>query len=313
LTIKNQGAFYVIKDKNMKKLLIKICIQLTITAHTFAMDIHHPIILLNGSSCAGKSNIAQSLQKKLGPNSMVISYDNFRKNFFLQHYQTLQLLPTNYNYTEVTVFFDDIQTHLSELNEQEKKIKTEEVNNFYKKTNTEFFTHIHQASHAQPIIVDTIIVLQQQKTMIEKQLKNQLITVFVHAPMSSIIERIKKRNALGAAEARYANRVLSIYPNFYKLNNHENFHFDGHISLQEIESAAEQSSSLPHSPQFLMGNNLSKTIIESFKLQNTDPLEKIKIIPRLSHDYIIDTSTATPEQCALTLHNQLLLNSPFTQ
>lgn len=277
---------------------------LFVTMYSGAMDTHS-IVVLNGSSCAGKSSIAYHLQQKMGTGWIVIGYDDFRRNFFTQHHKTLQLLPDDYEYTEVPMFFDDVKKYLSLLNEQEKLAKEELVCDFYKKANSEFYKHISEMSQTQSVIVDTIILSQQQKNMMEKQLNSNMTTVFVHVPLANIIDRIAKRNASSANEARYANRVLSIYPDFYMLNKDEKGYFEGHISKQEIESAVEGSLILPSSLNFPTGKALSKKIVEKFGLQDSIDQQAAKLIPRLSYDYIVDTSVATSEQCALLLHNQL--------
>ena len=288
----------------MNYIMISVFVLLTCMAHVVAMD-KHSIVVLNGSSCAGKSSIASYLREKMESNFIVISYDEFRKDFFTQHHKTLQLLPDDYNYTEVTVFFDDVKKHLSLLNEQEKPAKEVEVGSFYRTANMEFYKHIQRSAQTRPVIVDTIILSEQQKDMMKKQLDQNVIMVFVHVPFAAIAERIIKRNVVSKGQARYANRVLSIYPDFYSVNKGENENFKGHISRQEIETAVEQSLSLPHSTEFPTGRILAEKIIEKFGLQDSINQQTMQLIPRLSHDYIVDTTVETPEQCALRLCHEL--------
>lgn len=292
----------------MQKIVCWIVAVLSITISIIAME-QHPIIVLNGSSCAGKSSIADHLQQQLDLNAMVVSYDKFRGIFFAEHHKALQLLPDDYHYTEVTVFFDDIKKHLSLLNDQEKISKEAEVSNFYKKANMEFYKHINQCAQAGPVIVDTIILSQQQKDMMEKQLNHNVIMVFVHVPFAAITERIKRRNAVSRSEARYANRVLSVYPHFYRLHKDEKNGFNGHISKKEIEATVEQSLSLPYSTEFPVGNILAEKITSAFGLDNNDDQKSAQLVPRLLYNHIIDTSIATSQECALELYNKLGLGS----
>lgn len=262
----------------------------------------YPIIVLNGSSCAGKSSIAYELQKKLNNKCAVVSYDDFRRDFFTQHYKSLGLLPDDYVYTQATAFFDDIKKRLSALIESDRKTKELEVRTFCQQANDAFYNHIHVLSCSKEVIVDTIFLSEQQKMVIAKKLGNTMKTVFIHVPFSAIVDRIKKRNAISAEQSRYANRVLSIYPEFYMIHEQGNLH----ISMEEIKSTIQHIEFLPSSVEFPTGNLLIEKTAEAFGIQHTKQQEKIRLVPRLSHDLIVDTSTQTPEQCALFLLNNVM-------
>jgi hypothetical protein len=137
--------------------------------------------------------------------------------------------------------------------------------------------------------------------MIAKQLGHTMKTVFIHVPFGAIIDRIKKRNAVGMEQARYANRVLSIYPEFYAVNAANDLDFPGDISMQKIKSTVGLAELLPSSTEFPTGNLLVAKIVEAFKLQGSEEQKTMKLMPRMSHDFIVNTSLANPEQCASIL------------
>lgn len=135
------------------------------------------IILLNGTSSAGKSSIIKELQNIYENSFSVVSIDGFIRE-------------RSINWSEDTIDWDDLWT--------------------------KFYTHIKNLSESgQAIVIDTVCY-EEGYQKYNAILGTQLIKILVYCPLDIIIEHVEERNNSGDADERRSlcqacEQFLSLY------------------------------------------------------------------------------------------------------
>lgn len=264
------------------------------------------IIILNGSSTAGKSSIARELQHIL-PDYCAVSYDTFREILWLSIAKELGLISHDYVFKNVTLLFQDVKHSLAQLVEEERKIKSQAWNPFAPIIDEKFYEHIAGlVLEGKKVIVDTIILAKKQVACIKKLPQNELCVLFVHVPLEVIIERISRRNGTGKLdEFRPINKVLFHYPLYYRATVSPNNVFGIETSSSLIEDIVSKASCLDCQwSVFPTGPQLAERMIKALGIQHST--EKIALMPRLTHDYFVDTGKLSSEEAALEIKAALL-------
>ena len=261
------------------------------------------IIILNGSSNAGKSSLAKSLQGLL-KNYLVVSYDSFREFYLIPKAKELELIPSDYIFKTIPIFFDDIKNFLEENDASTKAGKTTLWNSIIDSFDEKFYEHIATlALEEKKIIVDAIIFKKEQIKYIKRLPQDKLSVVFVHIPLEHMIARINKRNSSGnIKEFRYINRILFYYPFYYRIKPKNSGDFTIETTVSAIHETVSCAACLPClSPRFKNGSPLSEHILKAWELRDRSPQEKIFLVPRLTYDCCVDTEKYSPEDAALEI------------
>ncbi len=284
----------------MKKLIFILFIFFKICSNPSNLP---SVIILNGSPSAGKSSIAKQLQI-LYPNFSIVSYDLERVSSFVSKAKSLKLIPENYVCTNLLVFFEDIRKSLKNISDK-KTIK--EWRTFIDSFDDEFYENINQlALKGKKIIVDTIIFDDKQIKSVKKIEPKNLFTVFIHASLEKIIERINKRNSYNdSQEMRFANRILFFYPNYYKAKlEADELTFKDCISLNRLENIILNNNSLTETA-FPTGNKLLEHFIKSLEINDVIKNNNVFLVPKYEYDFVVDTSDISIEEVSLAIRKAL--------
>ncbi len=255
-----------------------------------------PIIVLLGPSSAGKSSLAQALQRELANDIKIISYDHFRLQRLIEEGKKYALLPIDYQESNIFIMFAFLKAAIiSRPDFEQKKLFI-----WFRETlgaiDKLFYQHVLAVSSTKKVLVDGFVVKQEQFDFMQQVLGTKnCFYVFVHISLTKIASRVCSRNSMGCAESyRGINRVLYFYPEQYTAISFEG---SGDFLTQEIVNAiVSESASLFQEDGFPCGVSLANFLNQTFGL--SDASSTILLQPRWPVDFCVDTSVNSSEVSA---------------
>lgn len=254
------------------------------------------IILLNGTSSAGKSSVVSEFVR-LNPDYKALSIDTFKLELFTSEALKLKIIkrPEELKYveqigdfiklqpavrrTELYAHFNQIIDHITEL----------------------FYDHIvSYARINQNIIIDDVIILNSELQNVFTKLEPYDVTmILAYCPFNTLPARVTKRNKTGnKAEYRTLDSVLSQFSYIYTPTKKKRGIVK--IAYKTFNHTINLASSFIKSQEEFMQfkNEMDRQLIQNRKLQNTTHLH---LKPRLKYDHIINTGKSDPTKSAISI------------
>ncbi len=281
----------------MKKSLL-VLIALTCSIYQYSLS-NQQIIILNGTTTAGKSSIAQELQKKLGDKTVILSHDTY----FISTLQN----PLNWTCS----MWCNVPRGLCG---DGKWITSKELNILALKALSELlYTALEYYSKGFTVILDVVAYKKDVISLINASVQDHKSKwVLVYCPLETLIERVIERNKQkDATQHRSLTQALNQFTHFYSAKDPKG---EGKIidtlSLETLEATLAKAQSTrktsPKPPKYIQGiqhaicpytfdeiqNNVHKTFPVSENQQS------FSIAASIQHNLLLDTYENTSEECA---------------
>lgn len=260
------------------------------------------IVLLNGTSSAGKSAILEEFTK-LEKDYIIFKIDDWfpsqiikkakelgwEENSGIDPWIFLHVYATK---TTGNYYFD------TELREK----LFDSFGNFYQQIK-------ELVQKENNVIID--IVLEHEKAYTEFfNFFNSfnVVKVLVYCPLDILVKRVAMRNKYGKLEERRMNFLsFEQFPAIYKIGQ------SGNAQIVDIAKSSEIKKALVDSIQDLIDNKIpdiyipklrefERKFIEQFNLNKQ---EEIALVPTHNYDLILNSSTNTPQELAAQITNYL--------
>ncbi len=236
------------------------------------------VIVLDGTSTAGKSSIIKYLLPMLGNSYEKVAIDDFVTPVFLEQGK-------------------------QQRSEKEFLQRIHEVSGgMYNKIRK-------LISEGKNVLVDTVISgLEGEKDrehFFEKLNGLKVFLVLVYCPLNVLAERINKRNEKALKENKpkdtRSRSVALVFDDMYKAQQSDNEVILGQLSRKDIELAySNPKNELGETAEAF--KQIKQNLISHFKLENK---KVVNITSQLVYDCVVDTSKNNPEECAQQIKNCL--------
>ena len=264
------------------------------------------VILLNGTSSAGKSTILKEFQK-LGNEYTILKVDDW--------------------------FPEQVKKKAQELGWQEETSQDpwlflceylhQKTGNYYFATEVRqelfgsspaFFNKARDLSFAgQNVIIDTVLEYEQEYEKLFSIFKDpKPIMILVYCPMDILLHRVEQRNALGiVAEERVAFQSFEQFPALFKVQEHLEEQVVDHIQSVVMKKALDESiawlieHALPsgYVPKL---EAFRKQFVEQFKLDDQD---SISLVAKHRYDLVLQSGAKSPHELAQEMQGYLKMHT----
>lgn len=235
---------------------------------------HGTIVLLNGTSSAGKSSIVQSLSHMYGDMYEVANGDTFLETYSFTKEQ--ESMPTDILQRQI---LGDLFLHVNKLAAEGKNVLVDVV---------EFDDHYDYYCS----ILDC---------------KN-VIKILVYCPPDVLVDRVAERNRLGEEkEKRPLNLSFAQFKNIYKVQESADERVVDRIATSCIkyglDKAVEEIRQLmKESGQQDIEANIESGVVKPFSEQfNLDTAQEIVLVPKHHWDLVVNTGIQSPQEAAQTI------------
>ncbi len=235
------------------------------------------IIILSGTSSAGKSSVVKELQK--------IYHDEFQ-----------------------VLTIDDFMRSHPEIEALSNASNDDEEDEIFERIVTDFYHHIKQMSQrGNKILIDTVQCLQSEWTRCHTILGSEnVIQILDYCTLPVIISHVKKRNTSGdSLEKRSIRQAFDQFYDLYRLQESSDDQVVDHMHASRMKHALHQVDKerkqfdieFPESidKRAQKWQKFSHDFIDQFKL---DEMKKINIACKYQYDFIVDTGVNTPQVAA---------------
>lgn len=261
------------------------------------------IIVLLGSSSAGKSSLARCLQAKLGEGfavgegCSVEHYGTFRRLHFIAEAKRVKLLDEAYSEVNGLVVLGDIKTAIRAHRDETGEDLAPWFKACWDHMEERFYEHIAALAITKGVILDSFVMREEQFMRMTRILGDRCFLVFVHVPLENIVDRVRSRNASGDASARRGiDRVLNFYPHHYAPAL-EIVSLAGAVTHDAIEAAVAYGSDLFHEEGGLpKWDTLVESMAKTFGLREGCAL--VFPQPKWPCDLLVNTGELLPEEAA---------------
>lgn len=237
------------------------------------------VVLLNGTSSAGKTSIVYELQKIYGDAYSVAILDDFIRAYEAEHHETIDGSITN----------DALNKHWDAL-----------FTIFYQHINSLLLLGKH-------VIVDTLEY--QDEFEINKKLlvAAPIITILVYCPPHVIVEHVEKRNQSGnIQEQRFVGQAFRQFFEFYKVQESKEEVVIDRISTILIKNALDiakndidlEAQGVPRHialEKVVNNDQFYLHFMQRFQLHNE---HEVALTPTHSWDFIVNAGLDTPATMA---------------
>ena len=235
------------------------------------------IIILSGTSSAGKSSVVKELQKVYHDEFQVLTIDDFMRSH------------------------PDIEAYSNASNDDEE-------DEIFDRIVTDFYHHIKQMSRlGNKILIDTVQCLKSEWMKSQDILGSEhVIQILDYCTLPVIISHVKKRNKSGEPlEKRSIRQAFDQFYDLYKLQESSDDQVVDSMyassmkhALQQVDKERKQFDI--ESPDSIdkraqRWQKFSHDFIEQFKL---DEMKKINIACKYQYDFIVDTGIDSPQVAA---------------
>jgi|SaaInlStandDraft_4_1057021.scaffolds.fasta_scaffold11061_1 chloramphenicol 3-O-phosphotransferase len=259
------------------------------------------VILLNGTSSAGKSSIAQELQKTLGDSFEFVGIDKDvnepNLNSIIEYVQQKtkeQVTPKNIDVIAEKLIKDGVITQ-------------EEIEAFSNQTSTELFKQMIQkikdfTKDGKNVIFDTLIGDEGEQEIVRafEQFRGEnVLFLLVYCPFQELAKRIAARNIVGGMEQRTFTQVWCQFGGLYKAAKLGDTPILETLSKKTVSDLVQlhARSEFEEEKEF---NEFLLELLENLSLNNH---ETVQITQRYKYDLIVNNATQSPAECAQHIHN----------
>lgn len=270
------------KNKNLKLI---IAFFLLVTFQIFSNP-KGQVVILNGTSTAGKSMLTKDMMKILGKSYEKVSIDDFFPEIFIE--QKVLKSPEE-------EFLKRLDQKIILMYDKVKKI----------------------AQSGKNVIVDTVLSALRgaESEKLSFQLLEELNTTLVlaYCPLTTLAERVKQRNKKAFLENKEEGlRVFVDVVNFhhiYKVQESDKEICIDTLSFKDLEQVYKTTNNTPYEAA-KRSNTVKHQLLSYFCLDIND---SVNITPKLSYDYIVDTSKYDSQKCAQLICEYLERHNPIKQ
>ncbi len=256
------------------------------------------IILLNGTSSAGKSTLLKQLIK-LSPTLFQLKVDDYyapelkKKAQELGWSEQLDINPWLYLHTYLTK-----KTGHYYFDTEVRKALFPEVPAYYPIAKS-------AALDGKNVIIDTVLEYESSyQQFFEFFQHNKIISILLYCPLNILLDRVEQRNKSGIpGEYRPAFLSFEQFPEMYKIQE-----TDEEQVVDRVKTSI-MLSTLNTAIKDLIDQNIPKEYVpklEAFKQQfirqfKLDEKEEVTIVSRHGYDLICNSFTNSPQEVALEI------------
>jgi predicted kinase len=262
------------------------------------------IILITGTSSAGKSSVIYELKKLYANRHRIIKFDDFDS----QEAKRQKAIVWGWNQKgDFKAFLKERRLHTSSIpSEFSPYDANKELHNAVYES---FFKYAKEISlQGAPLIVDTTFEHTGQRDLFEKMMQGStIINVLLYCPLDIIEQRVQARNAAGKPEEqRHALQALLQFPAFYKLKETDDEPVVDTISSKQLQETAQR---IIKDYIKLQGKEISKELkydldefykhfVAHFKLGKS---KEIILTSQGLYDLVLNSSTMTSQDIAKSI------------
>ncbi len=278
------------------------------------------IVILNGTSSAGKSSIGKNLKEEYGFECLHL--DTYLANSFAKWVENRILEETGENVflerNNPNLILENFKKTITKMNlneddyDDDKVLTKEEEIAHINKASAEMFEEAkRKACDGNNVIVDTIIDFDTEEaySAIKENLSGFNIKfVLAYCPFKVLAQRVEKRNIEGGAEERALVQPLVQFGEVYKAKENDSEiivdvltkeDFKQTCKLAKIDFRINDKEVFNEETNFYIEKY--NKFLEKLKRElgfDNEEIESVKITPRLSYDLIINTNENSPEESA---------------
>ena len=263
-------------------LMMLLGILAFVTYRAYTGQQPHEVILIAGTSSAGKTSIINELMKRVGDNYKVVSIDDFDAEGNIQ--KVLEQKAKEWGWDDAksslndfmdshvlkqTGAYDGIDTVLSTA--PTHAIQKEITDATY----SAFFEYAKKKAYKSNIVIDTVydsLDTYNQFTTIFRDHKT--IKILVYCPLNTIQERVEKRNLTGKPEEQ--RTLFQVYPQFAAFYKVQDSPLDQVVDIVSSEQILQ--------PLNQVIDDLIKQL-EQTKLENDVMKTKFKVVLESVHTF----------------------------
>lgn len=237
------------------------------------------VVLLNGTSSAGKTSIMYELQKIYGDAYQIVLLDDFIRLYVLEHPEAI----------DSSIAKDALQKHWDAL-----------FTLFYQHINTLIVS-------GKNVFVDTLEYQDEYELHTLLLAQTRIITILVYCPPHVIVEHVEKRNQSGdEREQRAIGQAFRQFAEFYRVKESAEDVVIDRINTVLIKNALDKAKEeidldVQHAPSDVALEKAMKNdqfylhFVQRFTL---DEQQEIALVPTCSWDLIVNASVDTPWEIA---------------
>jgi|GEM_PF-1300175 chloramphenicol 3-O-phosphotransferase len=299
----------------------------------------HPqgtVILLNGTSSAGKSAISRALIQKLGESSWtIIDADYLSKTPALANAMktlALEFIETELN-TSLTQKEKEkiMQEGYSELNEQHFWLPDEKYSKLDDYLEEQIVKQVYKsainvAKTGKNVIVPTVFESSMNDEFDSFSIQDNVLMILVFCPFAIIPQRISQRNeaalrpgatAEEKADIRPISAILRQFSGFYSAGNRTDMPVLEELTLDQINEAWKSTANeIDLFKDITTEENIKefgrknyKEMMDNFGFKKGQ--SSIKIQSRFYYDLIVNNGINSAEQCAAQIKEFIEQNTEF--
>jgi len=280
----------------------------------------HEVILIAGTSSAGKTSIINELTKSIGKKYLVVKIDDFNTQEALeQKVKTWGWDPKKSTLDDFMASYVVNKTGLG----LEQALSSQVGQAIHKETSdamhAAFFKHVKHAATKSNIIVDTVFdTVNNFEQFLAIMRGNKITKILIYCPLDVIQERVDKRNLSGKPEEQRSTfQAFRQFAAMYKLHESPHDQIVDKISSEPILKSLKKAIDdiIQELEQTKPKNDLARaklkgdiesvrlfyeSFINQFKLNE---LQEIVIVPMRHYDLIINSKTDQPRENAQKIFN----------
>jgi chloramphenicol 3-O-phosphotransferase len=268
------------------------------------------VILLNGTSSAGKSSIAQELQKTLDYSCEFVGIDkNVNEpalNTIIEYVQQKTKEPV----TKENI--DDIAEKLV----KDGTTTQEDLDNFYGQASNKLFNGMIQkikdfTQNGKNVIFDTIIGDDSEQEIVRafEQFRGEnVLFLLVYCPFQELAKRIAARNSGDKLEQRDFSIVWRQFGGLYKAAQPSDAPILETLSKNTVTDLVQlhARSEFEEEKEF---NEFLSELLENLSLNNH---EIVRITSSYKYDLIVNNATQSPAECAQQIRDFMQQGNAYT-
>ena len=262
------------------------------------------IVLLNGTSSAGKSTILQEFHR-LEPAYKILKIDDWFPAIL--HARATELGWRSSSGQDPWLFLYDYLYRKTGKHYFATQAREALFNDSPK-----FFQVAQEiALQGHNVIIDTVLEYEKEYTIFFEFFKhNTHVAVLVYCPLDVLLKRVQERNASGVAdEERTAFQSFEQFPAIFKIQEH-----DFELPLDVVQTQVIEKS-LERAMADLIDNNIPKAYLPKLKLFKKKFIQQFKLheckeiilVPRHRYDFVCNSGKNSPQELARAL--QLFLSN----
>lgn len=254
------------------------------------------IILLNGTSSAGKSSVVREFIR-LNPSYKALSIDVFMLDLFRNEAVTLKIIKKH----EELLYIEQIREYINSQPQTRRAPLHAHFNSLIDHITESFYDHIvSYARLNQDIIIDDVITLNSELQNFFNKLEPYDVTmVLAYCPFNTLPVRVNKRNKSGdKTEYRSLDSVLSQFSYIYTPTKKKRGIVK--IAYKTFDTTINLATSFLRSQEEFLQfkSEMDRQLIQNRKSHDTTYLY---LKPRLKYDHIINTAKSNPTKSAISI------------